>query len=851
MVGHRSHHSKLPVNSSPLFPREAFSPVDSSFVEENELISSGSVSLSIVLAESILFLRGFTAQEFTERTPSLLRGTLVVRAHKPVKIKAISLTFKGIARTEWPEGIPPKKSELFESKELHSHTWPFFNASFPMADVSSGANMIRASKGTSHHRTPSADVFVKGHHSNNSSSSSIGSGESDHTSPSTLRPDSMDSTRKVRGLAGRLKRAASPTPSFPKENILHSLNLGPRRSFSKDEPVETETHTKGYRTFETGEYFYNFELPIPQSLPESIEGSFGSVRYFLEASIDRPGAFRTKVSGVQTVTLIRCPADNNTEINEPIAICKQWEDQLAYDIVVSGKTFTIGGKIPIAFKLTPLAKIQLHRVRVYITENCEYFCRDKRVHRMEPTKKFLLEERISKDGLGGNLLMELTPGMDSASGELLSSSTELEINPEIPLSFPKRREILHPDSTYDNVKIHHWIKLAMRVSKTDPKAEPEEEGKKKHYEISIESPIHLLDPRCTNANVYLPAYIDPVSRRASTISLRAVPSGERPEARPIHFLRKPSIAPPPFGADVAPPPLARAPSREAPPNYESATENQTSYVERFASYQQQRSGQSDTETEASAVVQRQRNLRGQAPILDTLQQHSEAAQDMPPSPIQVISGRSSTSLSTSTSSETQDSASITEPSSVEPSLLNTEIFVRSSSAAQAVISTPASSTGMPRLQTNPSSTSVDIVDQSFVDPDDPLFSQMRPVVSTASSITPSLAANSSSKLEDLLPKLYLGGHSLERSPLLGHANSGGGGGGLNGGAGGVTRRVSEISVLSSVPHGANALSGPPSSRGRFDSSADLGMRGGAGGGAGGYLDDDQISMTSNASLWIS
>lgn len=853
MVGHRSHHPKLPANSSPLFPREAFSPVDSSFVEENELISSGSVSLSIVLAESILFLRGFTAQEFTERTPSLLRGTLVVRAHKPVKIKAISLTFKGVARTEWPEGIPPKKSELFESKELHSHTWPFFNASFPMSDVSSGANMIRASKGTGHHRTPSADVFVKGHHSNNSSTS-LGSGGSDQTSiGSRQRSDSMDSTRKVRGLAGRLRRAASPSPSFPKENILHSLNLGPRRSFSKDEPVETETHTKGYRTFETGEYFYNFELPIPQSLPESIDGNFGSVRYFLEASIERPGTFRTKVSGVQNVTLIRCPADNNTEINEPIAICKQWEDQLAYDIIVSGKTFTIGGKIPIAFKLTPLAKIQLHRVRVYITENCEYFCRDKRVHRMEPTKKFLLEERMSKDGLGGNLLMELTPGMEDASGELLSRSAELEMNPEIPKFFPRRREILHPNSTYENVKIHHWIKLSLRVSKADPKAEPEEEGKKKHYEISIESPIHLLDPRCTNANVYLPEYIDPVSRRASTVSLRAVPTGDQ-EVRPIHFLRKPSIAPPPFGADVAPPPLLRAPSREAPPNYEAATENQTSYVERFASYQQQRHNRSDTVAEASAAVQRQRNLRGQAPVLDTLQQQNEGAQDVPPSPIQVVSGHSSTSLSTSTSSETQDSASsITEPSSVEPSPLNTEMFVPSPDASQANIEvqTASSSTpSMPRFQTNQSSTSVDIVDQSFVDPDDPLFPQLGPVASTASSITPSLAANnssSSSKLEDLLPKLYLGGQSFERSPLLGHANNGV----SNGGAGGVNRRVSEISMLSSVPHGANALSGPQPPLGRFDSSADLGMRGGAGGGPGGYLDDDQMSMTSTTSLWIS
>ena len=69
-------------NLSPIFPTEAFSQVDSSLkLPENELISAGSVSLSIVLAEPVIYLRGFSPEECTERPPSLLRGTLIVKVH--------------------------------------------------------------------------------------------------------------------------------------------------------------------------------------------------------------------------------------------------------------------------------------------------------------------------------------------------------------------------------------------------------------------------------------------------------------------------------------------------------------------------------------------------------------------------------------------------------------------------------------------------------------------------------------------------------------------------------------------------------------------------------------------------
>lgn len=594
-------------SNSPIFPAEVFSPTAMTFnVPENEIVSSHSVSLSILLAEPLLYLRGFTAQEYNGKPATILRGALILRIQKPTKIKLVSLSFKGIARTEWPEGIPPKKQEIVETKEIHLHVWPFFNASSPNSDVTSGANMVRFMKDSSHRinlttetspSTPGSNTTYSSSHRNRSNSPSSDKSSSRRNSHHTRsnpsvahnRSESTESTNAIKAFADRILRAASPSPipkpnfsaanrSSSSSNIVSSTHastfssressfhaLVPRRSFSKDEHVDSDAQSKGYRTFEPGEYYYNFELPIPQSLPETINCNFGSVRYSLEAVVERSGTFKTKVHGSKEVVIIRAPSDNNLEISEPIAISKSWEDQLYYEIVISGKAFPIGTHIPIAFKLTPLAKVELHRIRVYVTENCEYYCKNKKVHRIEPTKKFMLDEVLSKDGLQGNLLHELAPSGRLGDGDTEGCSIEHELNTFVPTEFPIKKEILHPNSTYDNIKVHHWIKVVLRISRRPPDASQSQPPlKRKHYEISIDSPIQLLDPHCTNANVFLPAYIDPVSRRSSVSALRRpVPASELDErgmpiendlARPIHFLRKPSIAPPPFDADEAPPP---------------------------------------------------------------------------------------------------------------------------------------------------------------------------------------------------------------------------------------------------------------------------------------------------------
>lgn len=592
--------------------------------EEKPIASGNGINVGITLTEPLLYLQGFEHTDSSDRSTAMLRGTLDLRVTKATKIKAITLKFRGKATTKWPEGIPPKKAEFEETDTIMSHTWPFFNAQFPSAETSTGADVVELLKTTAT-PIPSKGLF---NNSPNASSTNLSTKE-----------------------AKRLSIAVNQSRSFGKGE---SLCGGP------------SVAQKGYRTFNPGDYKYNFELPLDSRLPETIDVDLGSVKYELEATIERAGAFRANLVGTKEITLIRAPAEGSLEQVEPIAISRSWEDQLHYDIVISGKSFPLGAQVPIAFKLTPLAKVQCHRIKVFVTENIEYFCSNKRVHRMEPVRKIQLFEKRA-DGPATSTFpgstMRVTSGggvpydyraaaargehvpvadttnlLGDLNGDMSIGPTEMEFNVQLPgcanMRDKDKSAKLHFDTTYQNIQVHHWIKIVMRLSKPDT-VDP---TKRRHFEISIDSPFHILSCQATLANTALPAYSspepsDPVAwmpecgcpgaptRRSSptsfvpTLSSLArsrnnstsnssvcTPDISRPQAahiggpteahaaRPMHLLRAPSFNPPPFEEDEPPPPL-----ETPPPLYESIaspTSGLADYFARLSAYDEDSEGES-------------------------------------------------------------------------------------------------------------------------------------------------------------------------------------------------------------------------------------------------------------------
>ncbi|KAK1751499.1 hypothetical protein QBC47DRAFT_434651 [Echria macrotheca] len=522
--------------NSMISTRSAKNTISSSVTElPRPVASAGGVTCSIILAEPNVFLSGFDHDHHTRRdgqgASALLRGKLQINVSKSIKVKSVTLKLIGRARTEWPEGIPPAKVQTFEEQTLRAQSVIFFHAVQNVEWETEYGNQCTVSlKPCPEHRGN-----IRG---------SMYSTQSNNSNNSLHLPMRSRFSANFSGNHDNLSA---------KDIKRLSLNSVKSRSFGKgDSPLANQVQAKGYKVFPPGLYEYAFELPIDHSQLETIKLQYGSVKWDLETTVERAGAFKTNLHGKKEVSIVRLPDQMSLEMSEPISISRQWEDQLHYDIMISGKSFPIGTKIPIAFKLTPLAKVQVHKLKVFVTESIEYWTTDRKVTRKDNGRKILLLEKSAGKPLdkqfsaseirvvsGGelqpeqreearrsastrrrlmaertnrapdplpeptdNLLGDLDLGLESFWG-----STEIEMNVQIPTCETMQRDKtlrLHPDCSWRNVNVYHWIKIVMRISRID--ADDPTGKRRRHFEISIDSPFTVLNCRATQANTSLPQY---------------------------------------------------------------------------------------------------------------------------------------------------------------------------------------------------------------------------------------------------------------------------------------------------------------------------------------------------------
>ncbi|RCK64863.1 Arrestin-related trafficking adapter 3 [Candida viswanathii] len=495
-------------------------------------VSTSSFAAYIVTSEQNLFVQGFEPHEYMSRPPTLLRGSLVIKVFKPTKIKTIGLTFKGIQRTDWPEGIPPKKNQYNEINEIVTHTWPFFQGNLNEKVHNHGADCFIEKNGTQHHSTPNEDDIVSVRSGTPPPSGNNNSNSHLSTSHSQTRRSHRDESPSAANFFSRtlspsfMRRAKSPSIASMTEATKNGSILD-----LPSNPSNLSSDSHANIQFAPGDYIYNFEHPLPASIPESCDVTFGSTSYYLEVNITRPGTFKSNISGRLNLNIVRTLSESSLEENESIVITRDWEDQLHYDIVIGAKSVVLDLYLPLAFRFVPLfGKVALHRIRIYLTENLEYYCSNKKVHRLEPPKKYLLLEHKAEKGR--SLLSSKNPdgteaNLNDFDEDILPK--ELEFQLFVPTELNMRTNSkLHPDTSYDNIQAHHWIKICLRISRLDPN-NPE---KRKHYEISIDSPLHVLNSMCSHGNTLLPAYDDLIPRTGSSRSLLARHSGDNTPLSP-------------------------------------------------------------------------------------------------------------------------------------------------------------------------------------------------------------------------------------------------------------------------------------------------------------------------------
>lgn len=74
---------------------------------ERTVATGNGITVGVALAEPVLFLPGYDHNDPSTKKSAILRGHLHLKTTKSVKIKKVSVCFRGHAQTDWPDGNSP------------------------------------------------------------------------------------------------------------------------------------------------------------------------------------------------------------------------------------------------------------------------------------------------------------------------------------------------------------------------------------------------------------------------------------------------------------------------------------------------------------------------------------------------------------------------------------------------------------------------------------------------------------------------------------------------------------------------------------------------------------------------
>ncbi|KAK0459119.1 uncharacterized protein EV420DRAFT_1269365 [Desarmillaria tabescens] len=316
-----------------------------------------------------------------------------------------------------------------------------------------------------------------------------------------------------------------------------------------------------WREFKAGTYTYPISFTIPGNAPPTLQCNFGSISWTISANVHRPGTFKTKLSAQREIVVVSCPTEEDTEDTENIIVERHWDQQLQYLITISGRSFYIGGTIPISFTMMPLTKVKIHRLSVFIEEKVEYLAHFKRVARTDPITHVQLLGVKHEGRHSGPILPLESDDIDAFKNSPLHAL----VNPEDDVSelasswmgpgpwaiqrdlqLPTSCRMLHftNKNKKSNINVTHTLKCVIRVETGDSSAIDPKTGRRKLFDIVVQTPIMILSCRCNPEWSSLPHYTksfeDPTSVAVQCpcqhLSLERVRDKERERERERHPL---------------------------------------------------------------------------------------------------------------------------------------------------------------------------------------------------------------------------------------------------------------------------------------------------------------------------
>ncbi|KXN87481.1 Arrestin-related trafficking adapter 3 [Leucoagaricus sp. SymC.cos] len=283
---------------------------------------------------------------------------------------------------------------------------------------------------------------------------------------------------------------------------------------------------RDWKEFKKGVYTYPISFQVPADSPPTLVCDYGVVTWHLRAHVHRPGPFRPKYTAERPVIVVSCPTEDDIEETENIIIERHWDHQLQYLIAVSGRSFYIGGTLPVTFTMLPLGKARVHRIAVYLEERIDYYTNMCKIARSDPVTRYELLF-IRNEGKNAPVILPLesddpeafrkSPFYAALSSQFKDDSEISELASSFmgpgPWSFhfdlklPKSCNMLKPTNKNKraNMVVSHLLKLVMRMERGDEKY-VDKNGKKKLFDIVVQTPIHILSCRCNPEWASLPRY---------------------------------------------------------------------------------------------------------------------------------------------------------------------------------------------------------------------------------------------------------------------------------------------------------------------------------------------------------
>ncbi|KAF8346017.1 hypothetical protein F5887DRAFT_146677 [Amanita rubescens] len=294
-----------------------------------------------------------------------------------------------------------------------------------------------------------------------------------------------------------------------------------------DHSEDSKKDGANWKEFKKGTYTYPISIPIPSDCPPTLRCDFGNVSWNLKTVVHRPGAFESKLIATREVIVVACPSDDDTEDTDNVVVERHWDQQLQYLIYISGRSFYIGGTIPVSLTLLPLAKVKIHRILIYIEERVDYYTQMRRIARTEPLSRIVLLS-VKGETEDSHILPLESDDVDAfrkspfynlaTPNDDLSEMASSLMGPG-PWVFHQDLHLPHScgyihftnKNRGSNIVITHVLKWVIRVERGDDTAINPKTGKRKLFDIVVQVPINILSCRCNPEWTALPGYSERLS----------------------------------------------------------------------------------------------------------------------------------------------------------------------------------------------------------------------------------------------------------------------------------------------------------------------------------------------------